>query len=76
MILVLTDDQGYGEVAAHGDPVIKTPHMDALDPKDPLAVFEGRAGAVLWTLSAVDGKKISECKLTSPPCVRRHDCGE
>ncbi len=30
VILILTDDQGYGEVAAHGNPVIKTPHMDRL----------------------------------------------
>jgi arylsulfatase A-like enzyme len=30
VILILTDDQGYGEVAAHGNPIIKTPHMDEL----------------------------------------------
>ncbi len=30
VILILTDDQGYGEVAAHGNPVIKTPNMDEL----------------------------------------------
>ena len=40
---------------------------DVLDPTDPLAAFEGRAGGVLWTISAQDGKKISECKLASPP---------
>lgn len=26
----MTDDQGYGEIAAHGNPIIKTPHMDKL----------------------------------------------
>jgi arylsulfatase A-like enzyme len=30
VILIMTDDQGYGEVAAHGNPVIKTPHLDRL----------------------------------------------
>ena len=30
IIWVLTDDQGYGDVAAHGHPFIKTPHIDEL----------------------------------------------
>jgi arylsulfatase A-like enzyme len=30
VILIMTDDQGYGEIAAHGNPIIKTPHLDAL----------------------------------------------
>ena len=30
VILIMTDDQGYGEIAAHGNPAIKTPHLDAL----------------------------------------------
>ena len=30
VILIMTDDQGYGEIAAHGNPIIKTPHMDQL----------------------------------------------
>lgn len=30
VILILTDDQGYGDIAAHGNPIIKTPHMDRL----------------------------------------------
>jgi len=30
VILILTDDQGYGDIAAHGNPVIKTPNMDRL----------------------------------------------
>ena len=31
--MVLTDDQGYGDVAAHGHPFIKTPNIDALHAK-------------------------------------------
>ncbi|WDE96486.1 arylsulfatase [Lentisphaera profundi] len=30
IVLILTDDQGYGEVAAHGNEIIQTPEMDKL----------------------------------------------
>jgi arylsulfatase len=30
VIVVLTDDQGYGELSAHGNPVLKTPCLDRL----------------------------------------------
>ena len=30
VLLVLTDDQGYGDVSGHGNPVLKTPQIDAL----------------------------------------------
>src|SRR4051812_7310574 len=30
IIFVLTDDQGYGDISAHGNPILQTPNMDAL----------------------------------------------
>lgn len=30
VLLIITDDQGYGDVAAHGNEMIKTPSLDAL----------------------------------------------
>ena len=30
VVFVLTDDQGYGDLSCHGNPVLRTPHLDAL----------------------------------------------
>lgn len=30
IIFLITDDQGYGDLSAHGNPVLKTPNLDAL----------------------------------------------
>lgn len=33
VIVIMTDDQGYGDIAVHGNPFIETPHMDNLHDK-------------------------------------------
>lgn len=30
VVLVVTDDQGYGDLSCHGNPILKTPNIDAL----------------------------------------------
>jgi len=30
IIFIITDDQGYGDISAHGNPILKTPHLDQL----------------------------------------------
>lgn len=40
---------------------------DVIDPRDPMASFDGRKGAVLWVVSKEDGERISQYRLDSPP---------
>ncbi len=30
VVLIITDDQGYGDLSCHGNPVLETPHLDSL----------------------------------------------
>ena len=30
IIMIITDDQGYGDLSCHGNPVLKTPNLDKL----------------------------------------------
>jgi len=40
---------------------------DVVDGQDPWAALDGRKGAVLWAVSAGDGRKIAEYELDAPP---------
>jgi hypothetical protein len=39
VILILTDDQGYGDLSCHGNPVVKTPQMDKLHDDLPISTW-------------------------------------
>jgi hypothetical protein len=54
-------------MALAGNTLLVSGMPDSVDPKDPLAALEGRAGGVLWAVSALDGKKLAECRLNAPP---------
>lgn len=30
IVLIMTDDQGYGEIGAHGNPILRTPNLDRM----------------------------------------------
>src|SRR5687767_5066265 len=30
VVFIITDDQGYGDLSCHGNPLLKTPHIDKL----------------------------------------------
>jgi outer membrane protein assembly factor BamB len=50
-----------------GDRLFAAGMPDVVDPKDPLAAFEGRKGALLQVFSASDGAFLKEHPLASPP---------
>ena len=54
-------------MALAGDTLFIAGPLDVLEEGDALAAFKGRAGAVLWAVSAKDGQKLSELALDSPP---------
>ena len=39
VILILTDDQGYGDVGVHGNDVLRTPNLDRLAREVGVGVF-------------------------------------
>jgi len=50
-----------------GDVLFFAGPPDVVNPADPLAAMEERAGGRLWAVSAADGKKLVEYELDSPP---------
>ena len=53
VIIILTDDQGFGDVGFHGHPELKTPHLDRLARHAPLVLGASRKG-ILGRLTGVE----------------------
>lgn len=54
-------------MAVAGGVLLAAGEPDVVDPKDPWASIEGRAGGVLWVLDAGDGSKLAEVALDAAP---------
>ena len=53
---------------AAGDKLFVAGPPDVIPDEDPLAAFEGRMGALLWSFSGQDGAKLAEvARLSVPP---------
>ena len=60
VIIVLTDDQGYGDLSGTGNPVLKTPHLDRL-------AAEGVASRIsTWTLLHADACRADDRPIQPP----------
>ncbi|MHC4752999.1 MAG: DNRLRE domain-containing protein, partial [Planctomycetota bacterium] len=57
----------FNALAAAGEILFAAGAIDAIDPADPLAPFEGRADSKLWAVNGKDGRKLSEYRLEGSP---------
>lgn len=77
VVVIITDDQGYGELSCHGNPLLRTPHLDRLhDESIRLADFHV---APMCTptrgqlFSGVDALRNHACNVSSGRSLLRRD---
>ncbi|HZO54241.1 MAG TPA: arylsulfatase [Bryobacteraceae bacterium] len=77
VLVILTDDQGYGDIAAHGNPVLKTPNMDKLHGESVRFIDFHSAPMCTPTrgqlMSGVDALRNKACSVTAGRAVLRRD---
>ena len=77
VLVILTDDQGYGDFSAHGNPVLKTPNLDKLHEESVRFVDFHCAPMCTPTrgqlMSGVDALRNKACSVTAGRAVLRRD---
>src|SRR5688572_19703973 len=77
VLVILTDDQGYGDIAAHGNPVLQTPNMDKLHGESVRFIDFHSAPMCTPTrgqlMSGVDALRNKACSVTAGRAVLRRD---
>jgi len=77
VLIILTDDQGYGDLSAHGNPVLKTPNMDRLHAESVRFIDFHSAPMCTPTrgqlMSGVDALRNKACSVTAGRAVLRRD---
>lgn len=77
VLVVLADDQGYGDFSCHGNPVLQTPNMDRLHGES--VRFTDFHGSPMCTptrgqlLTGVDALRNKACSVTAGRAVIRRD---
>ena len=77
VIVILSDDQGYGDIGALGNPILKTPYMDKLHRES--VRFTDFHSAPMCTptrgqlMSGVDALRNKACSVTAGRAVLRRD---
>ncbi|GLR19959.1 arylsulfatase [Portibacter lacus] len=73
VILIMTDDQGYGDLAAHGNPYIKTPHLDKLYAESTrFTVFHVNSFCAPTRAALMTGRMSDRTQVHSTVYVRNH----
>lgn len=77
VIVIMTDDQGYGDFSCHGNPVLKTPNMDAIHAESTRFVDFHSAPMCTPTrgqlMTGVDAMKNRATSVTAGRAVLRRD---
>lgn len=77
IVVIITDDQGYGELSCHGNPLLRTPHLDRLHDESVRLTDFHVAPMCTPTrgqlLSGIDAVRNQACNVSSGRALLRRD---